>query len=171
MSDWTLERENAAMERRASPYCGTAWWVTGDPWGDELSVHAGPSNDPHLAVLTVCSFDTMSEQFRPEFDGTDCGDVDEIGREVMRCIVADHEDVMVAIGEIQRLRNSLESTERENRLRRAELNALNDRLAWSNVNGGMAYVLRGVGHVEIWKLLRDARDEQRAIEEGTKHDD
>ena len=105
---WTKEREKAAMERRASPYCGTAWWVTGDPWGDELSIHAGPSNDPHLAVLTVCSFDTMSEQFRSEFDGVDCGDVDEIGREVMRCIVADHEDLMAAIVEIRRLREACE---------------------------------------------------------------
>jgi hypothetical protein len=66
--------------------------------------------------------------------------------------------------EIRRLRNLLESEQRENRLRRAELTALNDRLAWSNVNGGMAYVLRGVGHGEVWQVLRDARDEQRAME-------
>jgi hypothetical protein len=82
-----------------------------------------------------------------------------------------HERLIRQQERIAYLELSLESEQRENRLRRAELTALNDRLAWSNVNGGMAYVLRGVGHGEVWQVLRDARDKQRAIEEGTKHDD
>jgi len=44
----------------------------------------------------------MSEQFRSEFDELDSEEVDAVGREVMRCIVADHRDLPDAIAAAER---------------------------------------------------------------------
>lgn len=47
------EARRVAEEHSAKREAATkgSWWVTGAPWGDGQSVHAGPSDDPYYAIL------------------------------------------------------------------------------------------------------------------------
>lgn len=103
MADVT-EAKLAEWERLAEAATPGPWWVTGQPWGDETSVHAGPSDDPHTMTFPVCDFDLMSHQFGDAFDGTDSDDIPEMVAPNMALIAAARQAVPALIAEVRRLR-------------------------------------------------------------------
>lgn len=55
-------------------------WVTGPPWGDCLSIHTGPGDDPHTG-WDFAEIDIMQAQFNQRFGDYDVEDIENEYRE------------------------------------------------------------------------------------------
>lgn len=52
----------AEFERLQSAATPGPWWRTDSPWGSSMSVHAGPSDDPHASLCLIADGDIIADE-------------------------------------------------------------------------------------------------------------